>query len=100
MSHDDLELHFKDLDAAVEILGRRERLRRAAEDFEDDLGRSEALGFAALVAVADGHLAEPEASALDELGSFLGLEAAEVEAAIDRVVGDIKSRLADKEGTP
>jgi tellurite resistance protein len=100
VSHDDLELHFKDLDAAVEILGRRERLRRAAEDFEDDLGRSEALGFAALVAVADGHLAEPEASALDELGSFLGLEAAEVEAAIDRVVGDIKSRLADKEGTP
>jgi len=100
VSHDDLELHFKDLDDAVEILGRRERLRRAAEDFEDGLSRGEALGFAALVAVADGVLAEPEVAALDELGSFLGLEPAEVDSAIDRVVGDIKTRLADKEGTP
>lgn len=100
VSQDDLELHFKDLDDAVEMLGRRERLRRAAEDFEDSLSRSEALGFAALVAVADGQLAGPEASALDELGSFLGLEPAEIQAAVDRVVGDIQSRLADKEGTP
>ncbi len=99
VSHDDLELHFKDLDDAVDILGRRERLRRAAEDFEDGLSRGEALGFAALVAVADGHLAEPEAASLDELGSFLGMETAEVDAAIDRVVGDIKTRLADKEGS-
>jgi tellurite resistance protein len=94
LARDVLELHFKDLDDAVEMLGRRERLRRAAADFEDSLSRSEALGFAALVALADGTLAEPEASVLTEMGSHFGLTEQQVGDAVNRVVSDLQRQLA------
>lgn len=93
VSHDVLDLHFRDLEEGVEMLGRRERLRRAAEDFEDGMSRGEALGFAALVAVADGQLAEPEAAALRELGSFLGLSEDEITTAVEGVTGEVAARL-------
>lgn len=90
---DELELHFRDLADGVEVLGRRERLRRAAADFEDGISRSEALGFAALVALADGHLAAPEVSALSELGSNLGLSENEVAGAVGAVVERVRAEL-------
>jgi tellurite resistance protein len=90
---DVLELHLRDLDDACELLGRRERLRRAAEDFGDGPSRSEALGFAALVAIADGKLAEPEAGALSELGRFFDMSADEVAAVVDDVVGRLGVEL-------
>ncbi len=93
VSHEVLDLHFRDLEDGVEMLGRRERLRRAADDFEDGLSRSEALGFAALVAVADGKLAAPEAAALKELGSFLGLSDDEVVAAVERVTAAVAQQV-------
>lgn len=89
-----LELHFRDLDDAVEMLGRHERLRRAAADFEDGSSKGEALGFAALVALADGKIAEPEASALKEVGEHFGLSADEISEAIDDVIGTVKNQLS------
>lgn len=93
VSHEVLELHFRDLDEACEMLGRRERLRRAAEDFAQGASRSEALGFAALVAVADGVLAAPEAEALTELGSFLGFSPDQVAEVVQGVVSALTARL-------
>ncbi|MEB2310830.1 MAG: hypothetical protein OZ921_13010 [Sorangiineae bacterium] len=92
-THDELDLHFRDLADGVEMLGRRERMRRAADDFDDGLSRSEALGFATLVAVADGVVAAPEARALEELGAFLGLGSDEVTQAVTRVTSELARRL-------
>jgi tellurite resistance protein len=90
---DVLELHLKDLDDACAMLGRRERLRRAAEDFGDGPTRHEALGFAALVAIADGMLAEPEAGALSELGGFFGMSADEIASTVDDVLQRLNTQL-------
>jgi tellurite resistance protein len=90
VNHDELELHFRDLDEACDALGRHERLRRAAADFEDTIGRDEALIFAALIAVADGQLASPEMSALSELGRCFDIREADVEAIVDSMVRDIE----------
>jgi tellurite resistance protein len=68
--HDSFAEHFADLDAAVEVLGRRERLARTAADFDDDAGRAGAIQFAALVAMADGTLHESELVVLVEAGSY------------------------------
>lgn len=67
--HDSFAEHFADLDAAVAVLGRRERLARTAADFEDDEGRANAIRFAALVAMADGTLHESELTVLVEAGT-------------------------------
>lgn len=93
VSNDILELHFRDLDDACEALGRRERLRRAAEDFSDGLSRTEALGFAALIAMADGKLAEQEIGALVELGGHLGFSPDKVAEVIEGVVNQLRAVL-------
>lgn len=67
--HDTFAAHFADLDAAVEALGRRERLARTAADFDDDASRADAIRFAALVAMADGTLHTSELTVLVEAGS-------------------------------
>jgi tellurite resistance protein len=67
--HDSFAEHFADLDAAVDMLGRRERLARTAADFERDEARADAIRFAALVAMADGTLHESELVVLVEAGS-------------------------------
>jgi tellurite resistance protein len=91
-----LELHFKDLEDAVQMLGRHERLRRAAADFDDGMSKGEALGFAALVALADGRIGEPEASALKEIGANLGLSADEIDEAIEEVISNVKNQLRNQ----
>jgi tellurite resistance protein len=93
VSHAALELHFKDLEDACSVLGRKERLRRAAADFDDAIGRDEALGFAALVALADGKLREPEAEALLELAHCLEFEQHEAQNIVDAVVIQIQKAL-------
>jgi tellurite resistance protein len=90
---DQLELHFKDLEDGVAMLGRHERLLRAAADFEDGLHRGQALGFAALVALADGTLAEPEAAVLSELGGLLGLSEGDASKAVGGVVDRVRQTL-------
>ncbi len=94
VDHDTLELHFRDLDDACEMLGRRERLRRAAEDFGDGAARQQALCFAALVAMADGKLEQSEASALSELGHHLGCSPEQVSALTQQMAQTVRAALA------
>jgi tellurite resistance protein len=89
VDRESFELHFRDLDDAVQMLGRRERLRRTAEEFEAPAARDEAIGFALLVAVGDGKLAPPEAAAWLELGSILGY----AEDALERRAQEILDQL-------
>lgn len=85
VDHDTLDRHLVDLDAAAAMLGRHERLARVAADLGEGDGRDEALGFAALIAMADGRLHRDELAVLDELGGCFGLAAGEVRAIVDRV---------------
>ena len=89
VDHATLERHLGDLDAAAAMLGRRERLARVAADLGEGDRRDEALGFAALIAMADGRLHSEELAVLDELGGCFGLAASEVRAIVDRVADAI-----------
>jgi tellurite resistance protein len=93
VKRDELELHFKDLEDGCAMLGRRMRLRRAAADFEDAIGKAEAIGFATLVAAADGVLADAEMDSLSELGSCFALSRAEVENIVNGITRDIQLAL-------
>jgi len=93
VDRDTLLLHFRDLDATTETLGRRERLARVAAGFTDPESRTEALGFAALVAMADGHLAEPELEVLHALGREFSMAPDKVDAAVAALARRIEERL-------
>jgi tellurite resistance protein len=93
VSSDVLQLHFADLGATCEALGRRERLGRIAANFDQPGERSEALGFATLVAIADGALTEPERKVLVELGAHFSLSAGQVDEAIEQVAIAIEREL-------
>jgi hypothetical protein len=82
--------HFSDLDSAVAMLGRRERLARTAAEFADDAARTKAIEFAALVSMADGKLHEHELGVLAEAASHF-------EWGADRVKG-IVEQLASRVG--
>ena len=88
-----LQLHFSDLDATIDALGRRERLGRVAADFESFEEREEAISFAALVAMADGAVEQPEMRALLDLGERFSLSAEDVYALVDRVAAGINEAL-------
>jgi tellurite resistance protein len=90
VNREELELHFRDLDEGVAMLGRRERLRRAAADFDDALGRTHAITFTALIAVADGVLGQPEIEALAELGKCFELPLAEVLEIVEGVAREVE----------
>jgi tellurite resistance protein len=92
--HDELDLHFRDLEDACQMLGRRERLRRAAADFDDTRSHEEAVGFAALVSLGDGRLDSAEAAALSELGSHFGFDEARVNEIVSSVVSRVRAALA------
>ncbi len=83
LDHAAFELHFRELDQAVEMLGRRERLARTAADFEDDGSRADAIRFAALVAMADGALHAPELAVLVEAGACFDWNAEKVRGLVD-----------------
>lgn len=88
-----LQRHFVDLDASVELLGRRERLARAAAELGDLDSSIEALGFAALVAMADGKLFAPELGVLVEMGACLGQTPEQVRAVVDLVAASVEKKL-------
>lgn len=96
IDRDALRVHFADLEDACAMLGRRERLRRSAAEFGESIDRSEAMAFAALVASADGTLADPEIQALTSLGGDLGLDDASIEAAVRGVVTLLRLQLASE----
>jgi tellurite resistance protein len=93
VSESTLELHFEDLDESTALLGRSQRLLRAAADLEDDAARRDALRFAALVALADGQLGEAEAAALGELGKCLAFDEASASQLVDEVVAEIVAEI-------
>ena len=90
-----LQRHFNDLDACSATLGRRERLGRVAANFEDLAAREEAISFAALIAIADGKLAQPEAQVLVELGEHFSFSETDVKAVLGQVVADIRLALEE-----
>jgi tellurite resistance protein len=81
--HDSFAEHFADLDAAVDMLGRKERLARTAADFMDDDSRADAIRFAALVAMSDGTLHESELTVLNEAGGYFDWTPDKVRALVD-----------------
>lgn len=81
--------HFSDLDDTVAALGRRERLMRTAADFETDEARANAVRFAALVAMADGTLADAEMSVLHEVGSCFAWSNERVRQLVDDTAGQL-----------
>jgi tellurite resistance protein len=87
------ELHFRDLDDAVAMLGRRERLSRTAEEFTEPEARREALGFALLVAIGDGKLAAPELSVLFELGQALGFSKEALDQRFSQIIEGLELAL-------
>ena len=76
--HDAFAAHFADLDNAVAALGRRERLARTAAEFEDEQARTDAIQFAALVAMCDGTLRAEELEVLGEAGAHFSWTAEKV----------------------
>ena len=88
-----LERHFSDLDNAVEMLGRRERLARSAADLPDAGAREEALKLTALIAMADGQVSVDEMSALTELGQHMEMDATRVEGLVRQCAGIVQEAL-------
>src|SRR5689334_21453166 len=88
-----LDLHFRDLDAAASMLGRRERLARVAAELGDHVARAEAIAFAALVAMADGRLAAPEMAVLVDLGASFSQSADQVRRLVDGVASSMEKAL-------
>lgn len=88
-----LELHFRDLDDAVALFGRRERLARAAADLENPAQREDAIAIVAMVALADGQISAPELEALVELGGHVDVHAARVIAIVEATVARVEAGL-------
>ena len=68
---------------------------RVAANFEDLSAREEAITFAALIAIADGKLARPEAQVLVELGEHFKFSETDVQAVLAQVVAGIKLALEE-----
>jgi tellurite resistance protein len=88
--HDAFAEHFADLDAAVETLGRRERLARTAAEFDSDDARADAIRFAALIAMCDGTLRAPELEVLTEAGGHFQWNADKVQGLVDDAAARVR----------
>ena len=93
VDHEALEQHFRDLDAAVELLGRRERLVRSAADLEDPAVAEETISLVALIALADGVLSRAENAVLLQLGAHVDLSAGRIEALVLEAANSVKDGL-------
>jgi tellurite resistance protein len=94
VDHEMLELHFRDLDEAVTLLGRRERLLRSAAELEDAASAEEAISLVAMISMADGVLSAEEFAVLVDLGRHAEIDAERVRALVDRVAAEIGSEMA------
>ncbi|HET6585655.1 MAG TPA: hypothetical protein VFG69_19485, partial [Nannocystaceae bacterium] len=70
-----------------------ERLARAAADLDGTAACEEAIGLAALIAMADGRLATAEHQTLVDLGEFLGISATRVKALVDGMAQRVEAAL-------
>lgn len=93
VDHGLLEQQLVDLEAQTEVMGRHQRIARAAAEVKDQPSVDDALAFAALVAMADGRMAGPEQAALLEIAAHLDIERGQVEALIGVLVEDVEGRL-------
>jgi tellurite resistance protein len=93
VNRETLRLHFDDLGAGSDMLGRRERLARVAADLETPEARDEAIRFGTLVGIADGTLDPAEMDVLWELGSHFSLQPDEVTTIIESVASGIEEVL-------
>src|SRR5262249_51145707 len=87
--HQAFAAHFSDLDAAVAMLGRRERLARTAAEFDSDESRADAIRFAALVAMADGTLQAPELEVLNEAGEHFAWSAERIHGLVSEAAARV-----------
>jgi tellurite resistance protein len=90
MDQDAFNAHFADLDEAVAALGRRERLARTAAEFDSDESRSNAIRFAALIAMCDGTLCQPELEVLEEAGSHFAWTAEKVKDIVTEAAARVR----------
>jgi tellurite resistance protein len=88
-----LEAILGELDAASARDGRPKRLAELATMFDDFVAREEALGFATLVAVADGQISRKEARGLIELAEQLGFSLGELQVVLEQVGTSLKAAL-------
>jgi tellurite resistance protein len=88
--HDAFAAHFADLDAAVDSLGRRERLARTAADLDTDDARADAIRFAALVAMCDGTLRGAELEVLHECGGHFTWSTDKVRGLVDDAAARVR----------
>jgi tellurite resistance protein len=95
VDHHTLALHFKDLDAAVDQLGRRERLARLADQLTELGDVEQTIEAVVTIAMADGTLSVPEHAVLAELGGHIGLADDAVSTIIDGSANRLKKALAD-----
>ncbi len=93
VDHELLERHLGELEVQTEVLGRHQRIARAAAEVSSQPSVDDALAFAALVAMADGRLAGPERATLLEIAGHLEIEPAQVDALVDVLVADVEARL-------
>jgi tellurite resistance protein len=92
IDHEVLDHHFQDLGDSVQLLGRSQRLARAAADVEAGTGE-EAIGLVTLIALADGVLGKDEHQVLHDLGRYTDVPPERVDALIDEAVAQVKERL-------
>ena len=82
----------------LEEQGLEARLDAIAERLDDFLAREECMGFAALVAVADGELAEREMVVLMALASRFDFSAGEVQAVVHQVARGLAEAVTKVRG--
>ena len=63
------------------------------EELDDGISRWEAVRFAALVALADGKLAEEELGTLSALGSDFGLSEDQIADAVGSMLSRVRAQL-------
>ena len=88
-----LEQHLAELAHQVDIMGRSQRLARAAAELHDQSSGDDALAFAALVAMADGRLEQIELDTLIALGSYMSIDTAQVRALVAALAKDVEANL-------
>ncbi len=93
IDHQVLDDHFQDLDQGVAMLGRNHRLAASAAALEDVHSAEEAVSLVALIALADGVLAQPEYEVIEALGKHAGLGADRVKALVDEAGAKVKEAL-------
>lgn len=93
LKHARLDALFDEMAQRLADQGLEARLDAVAAELDDFMAREEALGFAALVAIADSVLAPKEAVTLIALGKRFDFSAGEVQAVVDVVAATLQRAM-------